>query len=239
MKQSANLIIDFIVFAFALALSLDKKPNFYKHWKSMLVALIGTTLIIGFIEVYFVDRNILTFEKQWVGTGDYFGLPTVEWLSVFAFTFATIIIFQWLKVYTGRYYKNGGNYLFIGLGLFLVVTGNLNLSHIYAAVFFISSGLLLLLHVILLRSKYTGTFMLTFLLILVVFIVDRVVLARLPVSQLQETSTTSLRFYGMPLEDMVFILLLSLIDITLYESSKRFLEGSKSSGRKRSSSGRD
>ncbi len=235
MKQSAYLIIDAIIFVFALVLSLDKKPNFYKHWKGIVASLIGTTLIIGFTEVYFIDKNILTFDKQWVGTDDYFGLPVVEWLSVIAFAFASTVIYQWLKVYTGRYYKTSGNYFFIGLGLFLLVAGCLNLSHIYSSVFFLSSGILLLLHVAIFRSKYTGTFMFAFVFIFVIFIIDRLVLARLPVSQLQEISTTSIRFYGMPLEDLVFILLLSLVDITLYESSKKLLEGRKnSSGRRRS-----
>ena len=240
MKQSAYLIIDAIVFVFALVLSLDKKPKLYKHWKSLLCAIIGTTLIVGFIEVYFANINVLSYEKPWVGNTEIFGLPMEEWLSVISFAFATTVIYQWLKVYTGRYFKSGGNYLFIGLGIFLVVVANFHIDAFYTVLFFISTGLLLLLHVIVFRSKYTGIFMLAFLFIFIAFVVDRIVLARLPVIGIKETYVMQIRFFGIPVEDMVYILFLSLLDITILEFSKKLLEPrseSRRSSKRRSSGG--
>ena len=80
------LLIDLLVLAVPLAVSVHPKSNFYKHWKNAGLGLIITVVFFLLWDVVFVQLGVRSVNERYI-TGVYIGpLPVEEVLFFVAYS---------------------------------------------------------------------------------------------------------------------------------------------------------
>lgn len=103
--KNTYLLLDAAVLFFPLVLSFDKKVVFYKTWQSLFLSIlvVGT----GFItwDVLFTSHEIWKFNSDYVSGIYFFNLPVEECLFFIVVPYATVFVYECIRVYYKTYYS--------------------------------------------------------------------------------------------------------------------------------------
>ena len=202
--------------------SFHKRLDFYKTWYAFWPAAILTAVFFIIWDVLFTKWGIWGFNPKYL-LGVYFlHLPIEEWLFFLCIPYACVFTYACLKLlitkdYIAPYSKAITWSLIIGLTFITV----LYWDRLYTSVTFILTGIFLLIHLFVFKSKYLGRFYFAYIIIFIPFCITNGILTGSFIAEevvwYNNAENLSLRFFTIPVEDTIYGLLLILMNVTFYE----------------------
>lgn len=202
--------------------SFDKRLRFDKQWKFLIPALLLTMAVFIPWDMLKTYLAVWGFNPRYL-TGFYLGnLPVEEWMFFIAIPYACLFTYHSLnylvkKDFFGKYANN----ISLGLAILLLIIGVMNTGRLYTSVTFISTGVFLLFHRFILKASYMGRFYLMYLVTLIPFFIVNGLLTGsfIPeeVVYYDDTQNLGIRLGTIPVEDMVYGLLMLLMNVTWFE----------------------
>ena len=219
----AYLLIHLFTIAYPLAQSFEKRIHFVDNWKYIFQALIPTSITFILWDCWFTSLNVWKFNPEYL-IGFYIAnLPIEECMFFFVAPFSSIFIYEVLNYFVkkdilGRYAVK----IALALAALSASIAVLNYSKIYPLILFSLLCVCLLIHALILKADYLGRFFLSFVVVIIPFLIVNGLLTSLPVVIYNDEKTLGIKILStIPLEDLFYGLLLLLINITLYEWFKR------------------
>ncbi len=214
--------------AVPLLLSFDKRLQFYKKWKFVIPAVFIVGAMYIAFDVYLTRVGVWGFNPRYLSEIYFFNLPIEEWLFFIAIAYASLflhfsIIEYFPKVKPGQKAAKTLTVTLIAASLLLVV---FNTNKQYTSYIFIKIAIVLAL-ALFDKSKSINSFYVTFLVILIPFIVVNGILTGSFIEEevvwYNNDENLGIRFLTIPVEDFGYafsLLLFNLLLLTKFE--KRF-----------------
>jgi len=200
----------------------DKRLRFDKQWKFLFPAMLLTMLLFIPWDMVKTYLEVWGFNPRYL-LGIYIGnLPLEEWMFFIAIPYACLFTYHSLnylvkKDYLGKY----ADRITLVLAIVLLVIGLLNTGRLYTSVTFISTGVFLLFHRYVVKGEYMGRFYLMYLVTLFPFFIVNGLLTGsfIPeeVVYYDNAQNLGIRLGTIPVEDMVYGLLMLLMNVTWFE----------------------
>jgi len=200
----------------------DKRLRFDKQWKFLFPAMLLTMVIFIPWDMVKTYLEVWGFNPRYL-LGIYIGnLPLEEWLFFIAIPYACLFTYHSLnylvkKDYLGKY----SDRITLVLAIVLLVIGLFNTGRLYTSVTFISTGVFLMFHRFVVKGDYMGRFYLMYLVTLFPFFIVNGLLTGsfIPdeVVFYDDTQNLGIRLGTIPVEDMVYGLLMLLMNVTWFE----------------------
>lgn len=207
-----------------LCLSFDKKVAFYKNWKYLFSAMLLPALFYFIWDIYFTSKGVWSFNEKYISGIYIVNLPLEEVLFFLVIPYCCVFIYECMEVYFPhlKTLKFGDVGLkLIGLGLLIV--GIIFYDHWYTS--WTSIFTALFIAIIYLNKKYfenfsSSLFLISFLIMLIPFIIVNGFLTSVPVIQYNNAENMGIRISTIPVEDTFYGMLLILMNVVLYERLK-------------------
>ena len=200
----------------------DKRLRFYRQWKFLFPAMLLTMVVFIPWDMLKTDLAVWGFNARYL-MGFYLGnLPVEEWAFFIAIPYACLFTYHSLNyLVTKDYLGKHAGVITLVLVVFLLIIGLLNTGRLYTSVTFISTGSFLLFHRFVVKGAYMGRFYLMYLVTLIpFFIVNGLLTGSLipeEVVYYDNTQNLGIRLGTIPVEDMVYGLLMLLMNVTWFE----------------------
>lgn len=207
-----------------LALSFDKKVAFYKQWKYVFPAMILPAFLYIIWDIYFTKLGIWSFNEHYITGIKLKGLPVEEILFFFIVPYCCVFIYACIRSYFPNLVdKKNADWFLKTLAVLLLATGLINLDKYYTSWTFIFSGAFILLLYLFrkyFRSFDALSFLVSYAICLVPFLIVNGFLTAIPVVLYNDAENLGVRIYTIPFEDAFYGMLLILMNIVLYEKIK-------------------
>ena len=209
--------------------SFDSRLRFHKYWSYLFPSLLLTMLVFIPWDMVKTSIGVWGFNPRYVLGINIGNLPLEEWFFFIAIPFACLFTYHSLNYLVKKDILGPiAHPLALILGSGLIILGILNWSRTYTSVTFISTGIFLLIHYFVFRQDYLGRFFLMYLVTLIpFFLVDGVLTGSFipeEVVYYDDTRNLGIRIGTIPVEDMVYGMLMLLMNVTWFE----FLKNRKS-----------
>jgi len=221
-KNFTYLILLIASVSVPLALSFDKKVQYYKKLKYVLPAILITGVFFILWDINFTKAKIWGFHPEYNLGIDIKGLPLEEWLFFVCIPYACVFIYEVIKVYFEKYeYPNP----FLVLSLFFII-GFALISYFYRHQLYTFFTFLLsavYLGYTVFRNKFKPhitKFYFAYFVSLLPFLVVNGILTSLPVVEYNSLHILNIRILNIPVEDFSYLFLMLLMVITIYEFLK-------------------
>jgi len=222
MQNLFYLLINLGAISVPFIASFDSRLRFDKQWKFLFPSMLLTMLVFIPWDMLKTDLEVWGFNPRYL-LGFYIGnLPIEEWLFFIAIPYACLFTYHSLNYLVKRdYFENYAEKITLILAIFLLLVGFLNLGRLYTSVTFISTGSFLLFHRFVIRGIYMGRFYLMYLVTLVPFFIVNGLLTGsfIPeeVVYYDDAQNLGIRLGTIPVEDMVYGLLMLLMNVSWFE----------------------
>lgn len=203
----------------------DKRLRFDKQLKFLFPAMLLTMVIFIPWDMYKTYLEVWGFNKRYL-LGFYIGnLPVEEWMFFVAIPYACVFTYHSLnylvkKDFIGKY----AEWLTLMLAIILLIIGLLNSDKLYTSVTFLSTSAFLFFHRFFIHAKYMGRFYLMYFVTLIPFFIVNGLLTGSFIPEevvfYDNTQNLGIRLGTIPVEDMVYGLLLLLMNVTWFEFFK-------------------
>lgn len=207
-----------------LALSFDKKVAFYKNWRYVFPAMIIPALLYILWDMYFTAKGVWSFNEAYITGLKIYNLPLEEVLFFFIVPYCCVFIYACIRSYFPNLANKKNADLFLKiLAVLLLVTGIIYFNNYYTGWTFIFTGafiLILYLFRNFFKSFDSVSFLITYAICLIPFLIVNGFLTAIPVVQYNDAENLGLRIYTIPFEDVFYGMLLILMNIVLYEKLK-------------------
>jgi lycopene cyclase domain-containing protein len=202
------------------ALSFDKKLQFYKHWKYLLPSIFVVAFFYIAFDVLFTKLDVWGFNPLYHLDKMVLGLPIEEWLFFLIIPYASIFLHESLVLYFPNFrLKNGSSRILSAAIIFcLLVAISFNLDKAYT-VYIFSSVIIALALSFFDKSKVINSYYLTFLVILIPFIIVNAILTGSFIDHevvwYNNNENLGIRFLTIPIEDFGYAFSLILFNLFL------------------------
>jgi lycopene cyclase domain-containing protein len=200
----------------------DKRLRFDKQWKYLFPSILLTMVLFIPWDMVKTYLAVWGFNPRYL-LGIYIGnLPLEEWMFFIAIPYACLFTYHSLnylvkKDHLGKYADG----ITLVLAIVLLVIGLLSTNRLYTYVTFISTGIFLLFHRFVVKGQYMGRFYLMYLVTLIPFFVVNGLLTGSFIPEevvfYNDTQNLGIRLGTIPVEDMVYGLLMLLMNVTWFE----------------------
>jgi len=209
-----------------LILSFDQKVGFYRRLSPLLLAIILVGIPFLLWDAYFVDLKIWGFAEGNIWGIHLGNLPIEECLFFIVVPFACIFIHEVLKAYFPEIRNSRMAHIFAFTVTFSgFLFGLSNINNAYTSTVCIGSAVLTIGFYFVNRSTWYPSFVLTFLVALIPFLVINGLLTgaftALPVVWYSEEHIMGARILTIPVEDLYYNYCLLLPVVALYEKFKK------------------
>lgn len=215
------LLINLFTISYPLFKSFEQKVNMISRWPSLLPA-IGITAIFFIIwDAIFTAMGVWGFNDSHLIGLRMLGLPLEEWLFFLTVPYACMFIYEVMNYFVKKdVLGKVARPVSIALMLFLVVMGLLNLDLWYTSANFLLTGAWLGI-IVWKNPTWLGRFYLGYVVSIIPFLlVNGLLTGSLldePVVWYNDAENLGIRIGTIPVEDSVYMLLLLLMNTTLYE----------------------
>ncbi|WP_167618667.1 lycopene cyclase domain-containing protein [Maribellus sediminis] len=209
-----------------LSLSFDKRLQFYKSWKYVLPSIFAVAAVYIAVDVYFTKMNYWGFNPDYLSGVYLFHLPIEEVLFFIVVPYASIFLHESILEYfpqvkLSRKFNNTLTTLLIAMSLVLLL---LNTERSYT--FYIFTKLAVALSIALwIRSRALRSFYLTFLVILIPFLIVNGILTGSfingEVVWYNNDHNLGFRIFTIPVEDFAYAFSMILLNLLLIEKLKK------------------
>jgi len=209
-----------------LALSFDRKLRFYKQWKFLFPSIILVAFFYWPVDIYFTWIGIWGFNPRYHSPVNLLYLPLEEWLFFIAIPYASIFLHDSIGLYFSKYRLSAKltGVLSVLLVLGSVVMIGFNLDKVYT-VYAFSLIILVLVLTFMDKQPVLRLFYLTFLVILIPFVMVNAVLTGTfieePIVWYNDDENTGIRFLTIPMEDFSYAFSLILFNLWLRNRLKK------------------
>ena len=212
------LLINFFTILFPLALSFDKKVQFYKKWKFIWPGLLITGLVFLFWDVLFTVDGVWSFNPEYITGITVLQLPIEEIFFFLTVPFACIFIYSCLNYYIKwemnmRLTRIISNIIIIFSILILIFYHH----RLYTRVTFTLLAFLVILLQFIYKVKWLNRFYIAFLVVLIPFYIINGILTAWPVVMYNNAQNLGLRVGSIPVEDHFYCMALLLMNIAFFE----------------------
>nr|WP_320021387.1 lycopene cyclase domain-containing protein [uncultured Draconibacterium sp.] len=214
--------------AVPLLLSFDKRLQFYKQWKYVFPSILLVALVYIVFDVNFTNQGIWGFNPKYLSGIYLFTLPLEEILFFIVIPYASIFLHESIREYFPKLelQKSFNKGLLIVFILMNVLIAIFNADKSYT--FYISLKLAIaLLLVLLLRSRITRSFFITFGVILIPFLIVNGILTGSfiegEVVWYNNTENLGVRIFTIPIEDFAYAFSMILYNLLLIEQLKKIV----------------
>lgn len=209
--------------AVPLIFSFEKQVRFYTQLKYLFPAILFSGAIFIMWDLRFEELGIWRFNAEYV-TGIYIlNLPVEEWLFFLVIPYFGVFIYEVLKVKLSGFEKPN---IFLAISLVLLVAFALLAYFARQRLYTFFTFFLLTIYFgyTVFRNRFKPhytKFYLTWVVMLVPFLIVNGILTALPVVEYNEVHTLGIRFLTIPVEDFFYFFLLLLMNLTIYEYIKK------------------
>ena len=205
-----------------LALSFDKRLRFYKKWRFVLPAIIIVAAVYILFDIVFTRHGIWGFNPRYLSGITLLNLPLEEILFFFAIPYASLFLHDSFVEYFPKTRLNSRSTQFITI-IFIILSLGLaffNTEKVYT--FYISLKVFVVLLLSLFdKSRVIQRFLVTFLLILVPFVIVNGILTGTGIEQevvwYNNSENLGIRVFTIPVEDFGYAFSLILFNLLLIE----------------------
>jgi len=200
----------------------DRRLRFDKQWKFLFPAMLLTMAVFIPWDMLKTDLAVWGFNPRYL-LGFYIGnLPVEEWMFFIAIPYACLFTYHSLNYLVKKDYLAKYAYrITLVLAILLLIIGLLNTGRLYTSVTFISTGVFLLFHRFVIKGEYMGRFYLMYSVTLIPFFIVNGLLTGSFIPEevvfYDDTQNLGVRLGTIPVEDMVYGLLMLLMNITWFE----------------------
>ncbi|MDB5227147.1 MAG: lycopene cyclase domain protein [Bacteroidota bacterium] len=204
-----------------LLYSFDKRIQYYKKWKYLVLPFFVTGTYFIIWDHAFTQRGIWSFNNEYILGYNFFLLPVEEWMFFICVPFSCIFIYECVNYY---FQKNilTQDVFWINLYILIVIsiTSIFYIHRAYTAFNFISAAVLLAFVQFVLNPKWLGRFYVAYFFSLIPFFIINGILTALPVVTYNNAENMGVRIFTIPVEDTIYCLLLLLMNVSMYEKLK-------------------
>jgi lycopene cyclase domain-containing protein len=208
--------------AVPLLLSFDKRLQFYKQWKYVFSSILLVALVYIIFDVNFTNRGIWGFNPEYLSGIYLFSLPLEEILFFVVIPYASIFLHESIREYFPKLEipKSINMALTIALIVLCVLIAVFNIDKSYT--FYISLKLAVaLLLALLLSSRIPRSFFITFIVILIPFLIVNGILTGSYINGevvwYNNSENLGLRVFTIPVEDFAYAFSMILYNFLLIE----------------------
>lgn len=218
--KALYLLLDIGTLFFPLALSFDKKVNFFSQWKFVLTASFMVAIPFLVWDFLFTKSGVWGFNSDYLIGVYLLNLPLEEVLFFFVVPFACVFIYACVKAYFGKTnFKNINYFLFVVLIIYWLMILFFGWSGLYAQSVLISTVASCIL---ILYSKKDFIFLpISFLIVLIPFLIVNGVLTGAvtasPIVWYNDFERTPFRIITIPVEDVLYGFTLVGLNIWVFE----------------------
>jgi lycopene cyclase domain-containing protein len=209
-----------------LALSFDKKLQFYTHWKYLFPSLFIVSFFYIIFDIYFTRLGVWGFNPLYHSNIVLINLPLEEWLFFIVIPYASIFLHESLVLYFPGFKLSSltGRAFTFSLILFLAVVILVNYDKAYT-VYIFSLLMLALVLTLLAKAELIQHFYLTFLVILIPFIAVNAILTGSFIEEevvwYNNSENLGIRLLTIPVEDFGYAFSLILFNLLLTDKLKK------------------
>jgi lycopene cyclase domain-containing protein len=218
----AYLLINFFTLLFPLALSFDKRVQFYKSWKYLWKGMSITGLFFLGWDILFTIKGVWSFNSKYITGVTVFQLPVEEILFFLTVPFACVFIYECLNYYVKWEINNLWS---IQISNLLISFSILDIIYNYDKLYtVITYGLLLIIMLILrivIKAEWLPRFYRAFIVILIPFYIINGFLTALPVVIYNSIDMMNKRVGTIPVEDHFYLIALLLMNVGFFEYFRR------------------
>lgn len=211
------LLLNLLILAGPLALSFDQKVAFHKRWNIIWQGILLNMLVFIPWDAAFTKLGVWGFNPDYHFNLKILFLPFEEWLFFITVPYAAIFIYECLLIY----FPKDALYKWRLPIAWMVILGSLavygmHTAQLYTAVntLFLSFAMLMVL--ISGRGAFLGRFFLTYLIILIPFLIFNGALTALPVVWYNDAENMGIRLFTIPVDDLFYNMGMLLIPIANY-----------------------
>jgi lycopene cyclase domain-containing protein len=207
-----------------LLLSFDKKVAFYKRWPQLFPALLFPALIYVAWDIYFTAQGVWHFSEEHILGLKLVNLPVEEVLFFLVVPYCCLFIYECIRTYFPQLRnKKFADLLLLMLAGVLLVAGILLYDRAYTSWTFLGTAVFIV-SLYLFRKLFIEfdavSFLVSFLIILIPFLIVNGFLTSIPVVLYNDAENTGFRIYTIPVEDVCYGMLLVLMNVCIYEKIK-------------------
>jgi lycopene cyclase domain-containing protein len=209
-----------------LALSFDKKVAFYKNWKYLFPAMIIPAMLYIVWDIYFTSKGVWSFNPAYITGINLFNLPIEEMLFFFIVPYCCVFIYACIRAYFPNLAnKRTADLFLLVLAVGLLITGIMYAEKYYTSWTFIFTGAFILI-IYAVRKFFKGfdavSFLISYAICLIPFLIVNGFLTAIPVVKYNNAENLGIRIYTIPFEDAFYGMLLTLMNIVIYEKLKTY-----------------
>lgn len=203
----------------------DKRLRFQRQWRFLFPSMLLTMVVFIPWDMLKTYLAVWGFNPRYL-LGFYIGnLPVEEWMFFIAIPYACVFTYHSLnylvkKDFLGKY----ADRITLVLAVFLLIIGLMNSGKLYTSVTFISTGVFLLFHRFFIHARYMGRFYLMYLVTLIPFFIVNGLLTGSFIPEeivyYDNAQNLGIRLGTIPVEDMVYGLLMLLMNLSWFEFFK-------------------
>lgn len=225
-------LIHLLSLAGPFVLSFDKKVAFFSKRKHIIRAMWFPALFFLIWDQYFTSIKVWSFNEEYI-TGLKIGLlPIEEVLFFITVPYCCLFIYECIRCYFPNLRGSRvADFLLISLGLILLVVGVINYDKAYTSYTFILLSIfiaILFLFKRTFKSFDALSFLISYTIIIIPFLVVNGFLTSIPVVQYADAENLGVRIFSflpspmhnIPFEDIFYGMLLILMNVAFYERSR-------------------
>jgi lycopene cyclase domain-containing protein len=216
------LWINLLSFIVPFLCSFYPKANFSKKWKWVLPAIAITAVFFIAWDALFTEAGVWGFNPQYITGVKLWGLPVEELLFFFCIPYACLFTYFALNHLIEKDHLFPHQELISSLLIIvLLVSGGYYINKLYTGTTFLLTGFFLAFVMLKLRVRFMGRFYLAFAILVIPFLIVNGILTgsfiEEPVVWYNNEENMGIRIGTIPLEDLVYALLMLLMSITIWE----------------------
>lgn len=208
-------------------LSFDKRLQFYKQWKYILPAIATIAVLYIIFDIQFTKEGIWGFNDRYLSGVFIFNLPVEEVLFFITIPYASIFLhYSFVEYFPIKLNAKISNRLTIFLMAISLAVAFLHTEKAYTFYIFTKLFIVLILS-ILSKPQVLRSFYITFLIILVPFVIVNGILTGTGIEQevvwYNDAENLGIRFFSIPVEDFAYAFSLILFNLLMIQYLKKFL----------------
>jgi lycopene cyclase domain-containing protein len=211
--------------AVPLLLSFDRKLQFWRQWKYLFPAIFIVAAVYIFFDVLLTKAGVWGFNPRYHSNILIFKLPIEEWLFFIVIPYASIFLHDAFVLYFPRIKLNNrlSNIITVALIIILILLVLFNLNKIYTAYIYTTLIVTLIIY-LLSKSSSLNHFYITFLLILIPFLIVNGLLTgsfiESEVVWYNNNENLGIRVFTIPVEDFAYGFSMIFLSLMLRDKLK-------------------